>query len=60
MTGRYDPAPIRLEPHPADDRLAPPRLDRPPMNAFDQRRPSSAIERVRSVVIDLTDQSVVI
>ena len=37
MTDRYDPAPIRLEPHPADDRLALLRLDRPPVNAFDQR-----------------------
>lgn len=37
MTGNYDSAPIRLEPHPADDRLALLRLDRPPVNAFDQR-----------------------
>jgi len=37
MTGPDDPAPIRLEPHPADDRLALLRLDRPPLNAFDQR-----------------------
>lgn len=37
MTGRDDPPPIRLEPHPADDRLALLRLDRPPVNAFDQR-----------------------
>jgi enoyl-CoA hydratase/carnithine racemase len=37
MTDRHDPAPIRLEPHPADDRLALLRLDRPPVNAFDQR-----------------------
>jgi hypothetical protein len=37
MTGRYDPAPVRLEPHPADDRLALLGLDRPPVNAFDQR-----------------------
>jgi enoyl-CoA hydratase/carnithine racemase len=37
MTGRDDPAPIRLEPHPADERLALLRIDRPPVNAFDQR-----------------------
>ena len=37
MTGRDAPAPIRLEPHPADNRLALLRLDRPPVNAFDQR-----------------------
>jgi enoyl-CoA hydratase/carnithine racemase len=37
MTGRDAPAPIRLEPHPADNRLAMLRLDRPPVNAFDQR-----------------------
>jgi|ERR1022692_1800983 enoyl-CoA hydratase/carnithine racemase len=37
MAGRDDPAPIRLEPHPADDRLALLRIDRPPVNAFDQR-----------------------
>jgi hypothetical protein len=29
MTGRDDPAPVRLEPHPADDRLALLRIDRP-------------------------------
>jgi enoyl-CoA hydratase/carnithine racemase len=37
MTGPDAPAPIRLEPHPADGRLALLRLDRPPLNAFDQR-----------------------
>ncbi len=37
MTSRDDPAPIRLEPHQADDRLALLRIDRPPVNAFDQR-----------------------
>src|SRR5215469_16924316 len=37
MTDLSDPAPIRLEPHPADNRLALLRLDRPPVNAFDQR-----------------------
>ena len=37
MTGSYDPAPIRLEAHPADDRLALLCIDRPPVNAFDQR-----------------------
>jgi enoyl-CoA hydratase/carnithine racemase len=30
------PAPVRLEPHPADERLAILRLDRPPVNAFSQ------------------------
>jgi enoyl-CoA hydratase/carnithine racemase len=30
-------APVRLEPHPADERLALLRVDRPPVNAFDQR-----------------------
>ena len=29
MTGCDDPAPIRLEPHPTDDRLALLRVDRP-------------------------------
>jgi len=37
MTGPDAPAPIRLEPYPADGRLALLRLDRPPLNAFDQR-----------------------
>jgi len=37
MTGRDDPAPMRPEPHPADERLALPRLDLPPVNPFDQR-----------------------
>jgi len=37
MTGRDDTAPVRLEPHPADERLAVLRVDRPPVNAFDQR-----------------------
>src|SRR6266700_4430185 len=37
MTSQDDPATIRLEPHPADDRLALLRIDRPPLNAFDQR-----------------------
>jgi enoyl-CoA hydratase/carnithine racemase len=43
MTGHDDavPAgntvPVRLEPHPADERLAVLRVDRPPVNAFDQR-----------------------
>lgn len=30
------PAPVRLEPHPEDERLALLRVDRPPVNAFDQ------------------------
>ena len=37
MTSHDDPAPVRLEPHPQDDRLAILRVDRPPVNAFDQR-----------------------
>jgi len=37
MTGHDDAAPVRLEPHPTDDRLAVLRVDRPPVNAFDQR-----------------------
>ena len=37
MTGHDDAAPVRLEPHPADERLAVLRVDRPPVNAFDQR-----------------------
>jgi enoyl-CoA hydratase/carnithine racemase len=32
-----DPVPVRLEPHPADERLGVLRVDRPPVNAFDQR-----------------------
>src|ERR1700751_902432 len=37
MTGHDDAAPVRLEPHPADERLAVLRVDRPPVNAFDPR-----------------------
>src|SRR5271165_7608638 len=37
MTGHDDAAPVRLEAHPADERLAVRRVDRPPVNAFDQR-----------------------
>ena len=37
MNGGTDLAGVRLEPHPADDRLAVLRIDRPPVNAFDQR-----------------------
>src|SRR5579875_353195 len=37
MTGHDDAAPVRLETHPADERLAILRVDRPPVNAFDQR-----------------------
>lgn len=37
MAGHDDAAPVRLEPHPADERLAVLRVDRPPVNAFDQR-----------------------
>ena len=37
MTGPDEAAPVRLEPHPADERLAVLRVDRPPVNAFDQR-----------------------
>jgi enoyl-CoA hydratase/carnithine racemase len=37
MTGHADAAPVRLEPHPSDERLGVLRVDRPPVNAFDQR-----------------------
>ncbi len=37
MTGQENAAPVRLEPHPADERLGLLRVDRPPVNAFDQR-----------------------
>ena len=37
MNGHDDAAPVRLAPHPADERLAVLRVDRPPVNAFDQR-----------------------
>jgi enoyl-CoA hydratase/carnithine racemase len=37
MAGDDDAPPIRLEPYPADGRLALLRVDRPPVNAFDQR-----------------------
>jgi enoyl-CoA hydratase/carnithine racemase len=37
MTSDDNAAPVRLEPHPQDDRLAVLRVDRPPVNAFDQR-----------------------
>jgi len=37
MTGNDDSPPVRLEPHPADERLALLRVDRPPVNAFDQQ-----------------------
>jgi enoyl-CoA hydratase len=37
MTGHDAQLPVRLEPHPADERLAVLRADRPPVNAFDQR-----------------------
>src|SRR5260370_41032114 len=37
MTGPDEAAPVRLEPHPADERLAVLCVDRPPVNAFDQR-----------------------
>jgi hypothetical protein len=37
MTSHNDPAPVRLQSSPPDDRLAIRRVDRPPMNAFDQR-----------------------
>ena len=37
MTGHDDVDPVRLEPYPADERLALLRVDRPPVNAFDQR-----------------------
>jgi len=36
MTGHDDNAPVRLEPYAEDDRLAILRVDRPPVNAFDQ------------------------
>jgi enoyl-CoA hydratase/carnithine racemase len=37
MTGPDGADPVRLVPHPADERLALLRVDRPPVNAFDQR-----------------------
>ena len=37
MSGTPDSAPVRLEPHPADDRLAILRVERPPVNALDQQ-----------------------
>jgi enoyl-CoA hydratase/carnithine racemase len=37
MASPDDAAPVRLEPHPSDGRLAVLRIDRPPLNAFDQR-----------------------
>src|SRR5260370_30519491 len=37
MTGPDEAAAVRLEPHPADERVAVLRVDRPPVNAFDQR-----------------------
>jgi enoyl-CoA hydratase/carnithine racemase len=37
MNSRADAAPVRLEPHPLDERLGILRVDRPPVNAFDQR-----------------------
>ncbi len=37
MTSYDDTAPVRIQPHPADERLAVLRVDRPPVNAFDQR-----------------------
>ena len=36
MTGQENAAPVRLEPHREDERLAILRVDRPPVNAFDQ------------------------
>ena len=36
MTSTPDPARVRIEPHPADERLAILRIDRPPVNALDQ------------------------
>jgi enoyl-CoA hydratase/carnithine racemase len=36
MNGAEDRAPVRLEPHPADERLVILRIERPPVNAFDQ------------------------
>jgi enoyl-CoA hydratase/carnithine racemase len=36
MNGQHHPGSVRLEPHPADERLAILRVDRPPVNAFDQ------------------------
>jgi len=37
MPDHDDAPPVRLDPHPADGRLAVLRVDRPPVNAFDQR-----------------------
>lgn len=37
MTSHDEAAPVRLAPHPQDDRLAILRVERPPVNAFDQR-----------------------
>jgi enoyl-CoA hydratase/carnithine racemase len=36
VTSTHDRAAVRLEPHPADDRLAVLRIERPPVNALDQ------------------------
>lgn len=36
MNGHQDPVSVRLEPYPADERLAILRVERPPVNAFDQ------------------------
>jgi len=37
MNSHDEAGPVRLEPHPADSRLAILRVERPPVNAFDQR-----------------------
>lgn len=50
MTGHDDAPPVRLEPHPADERLALLRVDRPAVNAFDQRM------REGDVLRSLTDR----
>ena len=36
MNSHDDTGPVRLEPHPADSRLGILRVERPPVNAFDQ------------------------
>lgn len=60
MTGPHDPAAVRLEPHPADERLALLRVDRPPLNAFDQRMWDLFDEVVASLHGDTLYRAVVI
>lgn len=60
MTSRDDAAPVRLEPHPADGRLAVVRVDRPPVNAFDQRMWDLFVAVAASLHGDTLYQAVVI